>query len=195
MLRFFAHGSDDSQRIAFAGPRGPIEVAYLWTRDGGIEPAGTGPPPGSDQVAVVSFGPQDATLEVAGVRRRFHVTRAGQVLWVHSALGSVRLSVLDRLPVPTAAAERGSLLAPMPGNVVRVSAAAGDKVAAGQVVLVLEAMKMEHKIAAPTAGVLAELRVGPGAQVNAGDVLAVVTPDGAEPSTTDSDRHEEIHER
>jgi len=187
----FRNVRSQPQRIAFAGPGGPIEVAYQWSRDGGIEPAGTS----SGQVEVVSFGPEHATLDVAGVRHGFEVTRAGQVLWVHSAFGTVRLSMLDRLPAPTAAAERGSLLAPMPGNVVRVSAAAGDAVTAGQVVLVLEAMKMEHKIAAPTAGVLAELRVGPGAQVNAGDVLAVVTPDGAAAGSADPERHEQIHDR
>jgi len=192
----FRNVPSQPQRIAFTGPRGPIEVAYLWTRDGGIEPAGpAGAEPGADQVAVVSFGPDLVTLDVAGVRHRFDVTRAGQVLWLHSAFGSVRLSVLDRLPEPTAAAEPGSLLAPMPGSVVRVSAAAGATVAAGQVVLVIEAMKMEHKIAAPIAGLLAELRVGPGAQVNAGDLLAVVTPDGAAANSSDSDRHEEIHDR
>ena len=52
---------------------------------------------------------------------------------------------------------------------------------AGQLVLVLEAMKMEHQIAAPASGVLAELRVAHGAQVNAGDVLAIVATEESEP--------------
>ena len=89
----------------------------------------------------------------------------------------MRLTLLDRLPPPQLAAESGSLIAPMPGNVIRVAAAAGDRLAAGQPVLVIEAMKMEHTITAPAAGVLAELRVGTGQQVNGGDVLAIVTPD------------------
>ena len=74
--------------------------------------------------------------------------------------------------------ESGSLIAPMPGSVTRIAAGPGDRVVAGQLVLVLEAMKMEHQIVAPAGGVLAELRVGTGAQVNAGDVLAIVTADG-----------------
>ncbi len=96
------------------------------------------------------------------MRYRFGITRAGQDLWVDSPLGSVRLSLLDRLPAPERAAESGSLIAPMPGNVTKIAAVAGDPVTAGQLVLVIEAMKMEHQILAPTAGVLAELRVSPG---------------------------------
>jgi acetyl/propionyl-CoA carboxylase alpha subunit len=78
------------------------------------------------------------------------------------------------LPEPNRTAEAGSLIAPMPGSVSRLVAVPGDRVAAGQIVLTLEAMKMEHQITAPAAGVLAELRVGQGSQVNAGDVLAIV---------------------
>jgi biotin carboxyl carrier protein len=124
---------------------------------------------------VVAFSPEQVALEVSGVLHRFDVTRAGDHLWVGSPLGSVQLTVLDRLPVPQRAVESGSLIAPMPGNVTRVAAAQGARVAAGQTVLVLEAMKMEHTIAAPAAGVLTELRVGPGDQVNGGDVLAIVS--------------------
>ncbi len=164
------------QRTAFAGPRGPLEVRYRWTRTGGITPAPaetTGP-----ALAVAGFTPDLVTLEVGGVRYRFCITRAGDVAWVDSPLGSVRLTLLDRLPAPEASGEPGSLLAPMPGSVVRVSAAAGDHVTAGQVVVVLEAMKMEHQVSAPATGRLAELRVTSGAQVSAGDVLAIVIPDG-----------------
>jgi propionyl-CoA carboxylase alpha chain len=64
----------------------------------------------------------------------------------------------------------------MPGTVVRVAAALGDQVREGQVVAVLEAMKMEHRIVAPASGVVAELAVAQGQQVEAGAVLAVITP-------------------
>ncbi len=62
----------------------------------------------------------------------------------------------------------------MPGSVTRLAVAQGDSVTAGQVVLVIEAMKMEHLVSAPASGVLTELRVSHGAQVNAGDILAIV---------------------
>ena len=67
----------------------------------------------------------------------------------------------------------------MPGLVVRVGAAIGDSVTAGQPLIWLEAMKMEHTIAAPDSGVLTELNVQPGQQVDVGAVLArVETPEG-----------------
>jgi propionyl-CoA carboxylase alpha chain len=62
----------------------------------------------------------------------------------------------------------------MPGTVVAVHVQQGDQVEAGQPVLVLEAMKMQHTVRAPGAGTVAQLDVRPGAQVAAGEVLAVV---------------------
>ena len=67
----------------------------------------------------------------------------------------------------------------MPGSVVRVMVAPGDSVQARQPVLVIEAMKMEHEIVAPAAGVVTELRVAEGAQVETGAVLAVIEDDQA----------------
>ena len=166
------------QLTSFMGPRGTIDVRYSWTRTGIaiVDVASPGADPAGSDLTVVAFGPDEVTAEIAGVRHTFGVIRAGEGIWVSSALGSVRLTLLDRLPPPRLAAESGSLIAPMPGNVTRVAAAPGDRVAAGQPVLVIEAMKMEHTITAPAAGVLAELKVGPGQQVNGGDVLAIVTP-------------------
>lgn len=167
------------QRTAFVGPRGPIEVRYQWTRSGGIASVSTT----TADLTVLAFTTDLVTLEVDGVRCRFDITRAADVAWVDSPFGSVRLTVLDRLPPPAASDEPGSLLAPMPGGVARVAAAAGDLVTAGQVVVVLEAMKMEHQVCAPAAGVLAEVRVVAGAQVSTGDVLAIVIPDEADNKT------------
>ena len=157
------------QLTSFTGPRGRIDVRYYWTRTGiTIADADL-------RTDVVAFAPERVTLEVAGVRYGFALTRAGETIWVDSALGPVRLTLLERLPAPERVTESGSLIAPMPGSVTRIAAGPGDLVLAGQLVLVLEAMKMEHQIVAPASGVLAELRVGRGAQVNAGDVLAIVT--------------------
>ncbi|PNG19519.1 acetyl-CoA carboxylase biotin carboxyl carrier protein subunit, partial [Streptomyces cahuitamycinicus] len=70
----------------------------------------------------------------------------------------------------------GSLLAPMPGTVVRVAEGltAGTPVKAGEPLLWLEAMKMQHKVTAPVTGTLTDLRVAPGQQVEPGALLAVV---------------------
>ena len=68
------------------------------------------------------------------------------------------------------------LVAPMPGVVLAVEVALGDAVAAGEAVVTLEAMKMEHGVVAPIAGRLAELRIAAGDQVTRGQVLGVVEP-------------------
>jgi len=96
---------------------------------------------------------------------------------VDSALGSVALRPVPRFSDPATQVGAGSLLAPMPGTVARVGVSVGDQVAQGQPLLWLEAMKMEHVIAAPAAGIVAELPVTPGQQVEVGSVLAVVKPE------------------
>jgi biotin carboxyl carrier protein len=69
---------------------------------------------------------------------------------------------------------RQSVVATMPGRVVRVLVAVGDRVAAGQAVVVLEAMKMENEMRAPKEGVVREVRATPGAAIDAGAVLVVI---------------------
>jgi biotin carboxyl carrier protein len=69
---------------------------------------------------------------------------------------------------------RAQLSAQMPGRVVRVMVEAGQEVEAGQPVVVVEAMKMQNEMKSPKAGTVAEVRVAPGATVNAGDVLVVI---------------------
>jgi biotin carboxyl carrier protein len=113
-------------------------------------------------------------LEVGGVRRIIDVTQAGGTFYVDSVLGHSVVTEADRFPDPAAAAQAGSLLAPMPGTVVRVEAAVGDHVKAGAVILAIEAMKMEHAIRAPAPGIVTELPISVGTQVDSGSVLAVL---------------------
>jgi propionyl-CoA carboxylase alpha chain len=170
------------QRRSYDGPGGRVETAYLWGRDGFtvVDPSPDGDPAAdSGRLRVIAAAADHVLLEVSGVQHRFDVARAGGVVWVDSGLGAVALTPVERLPAPAVAGEPGSLLAPMPGTLVRAEVSSGDQVRAGQPVLVLEAMKMEHLILAPADGVLAELRVKPGTQVDAGDVLAIVTGEGA----------------
>ncbi|WP_170323013.1 acetyl-CoA carboxylase biotin carboxyl carrier protein subunit, partial [Acrocarpospora macrocephala] len=73
----------------------------------------------------------------------------------------------------------GTVRSPMPGTVLVVKAALGDRVQAGQPLLIVEAMKMEHTVTAPIAGTLAELPVRPGQQVTMDATLAAITPEEA----------------
>jgi propionyl-CoA carboxylase alpha chain len=88
--------------------------------------------------------------------------------------GAAVLTPVPRLPEPVEHVAPGSLLAPMPGSVLRVEVEPGDRVAKGTPILVLEAMKMEHAVTAPAAGVVATVHVEKGRQVDAGAVLAVI---------------------
>ena len=115
--------------------------------------------------------------QIDGVRRRYAVTRCGNQHYVDSSLGSTTLTELQRFPDPTTIVEAGSMLAPMPGSVVRIEVAEGAMVTAGTPIVVLEAMKMEHTVRAPADGVVATISVTSGQQVATGEVLAIVQGD------------------
>ena len=134
-----------------------------------------------DGVTVLEVSPTHARLEVDGVvtETRGHISSrappaAPREVWVDSPVRSARLREVPRFTDPADAVASGSLLAPMPGTVVAVKVEAGAEVAAGDVVLVLEAMKMQHTVTAPHDGTVTEINVEPGSQVASGEVLAVV---------------------
>lgn len=95
-------------------------------------------------------------LEVSGVRRTITVRTVDNVSYVGSALGSTTLVEVPRFPDPDSRNAPGSLLAPMPGTVVRIAVETGEHVTEGTPVVVLEAMKMEHTVAAPYDGTVAK---------------------------------------
>ena len=130
--------------------------------------------PHDPNVQLVSASPEEVVLADGGVASSYAVARFGADVYVDSARGPVHLVALPRFPEPGSAVEHGSLVAPMPGNVIRIGAEAGATVTAGQPLIWLEAMKMEHTITAPTDGVLAEINVQTGQQVEVGAVLARV---------------------
>jgi propionyl-CoA carboxylase alpha chain len=148
-------------------------VRYRFTRTGLHLPDDPG-------VSLVSATPTGVVLTDAGVATAFDVARYDTDINVDSPLGGVRFTVAPRFPEATSVVREGSLLAPMPGAVVRLGADLGDTVTAGQPLVWLEAMKMEHTITAPADGVLTQLPVAVGQQVEVGAVLArVEVPDSA----------------
>jgi propionyl-CoA carboxylase alpha chain len=157
-------------RARFDGPIAQHDVAWQHDRSG----LRTDP---SSDVRQVSATRESVVLDAAGVQREFSIARyGGAEVWIDSDLGAVRLTEVPRFTDPADQVAVGSLLAPMPGSVVRVAAAVGDTVHAGQPILWLEAMKMQHQINAPVDGVVTELAVTQGQQVDVGAVLAVVSP-------------------
>jgi len=114
----------------------------------------------------------DVDLQFSGERQRCTLVRRGETVHVFTPHGATQIVVVDQLAhAGDHQAEGGRLTAPMPGKVVSFSVRAGDKVAKGQALAVMEAMKMEHTIAAPTDGVVQELLYAPGDQVAEGAEL------------------------
>ncbi|MCB1265387.1 MAG: biotin/lipoyl-binding protein [Mycobacterium sp.] len=159
--------SGDQHKTFREGDAADHRVSYRFTRTGVSLPDDAA-------VTVDAVSPDEVVLAESGVATKFVVTRHGEQVYVDSARGSVALTALARFPEPGSVLEQGSLLAPMPGSVIRLGAALGDTVVAGQPLIWLEAMKMEHTINAPADGVLTQLEVTVGQQVEVGAVLARV---------------------
>ena len=127
----------------------------------------------------------DAELDVTvlnsiggGMRGTWQISRRGHDWYVTGPLtGSATLRERSRFPDPDAEAVEGGLVAPMPGKVLMVNVAEEDRVAAGQVLVVMEAMKMEHQITAPADGQVSEVLAAVGDQVDNGELLVVIAAD------------------
>lgn len=165
-----------------AAGRDPVEV-----RVRGLTPAAevrTGDGTEPVRAGLRTGGDGSVTLELGGVTHRFACAAAPDGTWLGRDGDVWHLVAHD--PVDAAlrggalAAGADALTAPMPGTVTVVKAAVGDRVAAGQSLLVVEAMKMEHVIAAPHAGTVAELDAVAGGTVAMDQVLAIVVPDDAQ---------------
>ncbi|MFJ9980677.1 acetyl/propionyl/methylcrotonyl-CoA carboxylase subunit alpha [Streptomyces cyaneofuscatus] len=149
------------------------EVAYRTPRTGTPEPYDA---PG---VRVLAATPDRVILELGDLTRHFSLTRDRDRVYVDTAGAAYTFTALPRFTDPATRTDPGSLLAPMPGTVVRLAEglAAGAAVEAGQPLIWLEAMKMEHRILAPASGTLTALHAAPGDQVEVGALLAVVQED------------------
>jgi acetyl/propionyl-CoA carboxylase alpha subunit len=152
-----------------------LRVEYRYTRTCVALPDDAG-------VRVVSATPDRVVLaDAGGVETPFDISRYGDQLYVDSPSGAVHLVAVPRFVEPGSTILAGSLVAQMPGVVARVGPQVGDVVSAGQPLLWLEAMKMEHTIVAPADGMLTELHVQQGTQVEVGTVLAIVNPVSVNP--------------
>ena len=153
------------------GEEATVDVRYRMRRDGAFV---------FDEGAVArvhAWTPDSIDVEIDGRRVRRRVTRAADRLLVQTPRGDVSFRVRPRFVPPGADGPAGGLVAPMPGKVIELRVAQGDRVGAGDTLVVLEAMKMEHPMRAPEAGRVSELFVAAGEQVENGALLLVVEPD------------------
>jgi propionyl-CoA carboxylase alpha chain len=171
---------------------GEVLVEYRALRDGTFEIRTNLTGDVARSGRVVASSEQGIDVEVDGRLLRARVTRAGRRVWCDAAGTSVELHELSRFPEGVEADEvAGGLAAPMPGKVTSVLASEGDVVTEGQLLVLVEAMKMEHRIVAPHAGLVAEIRARVDAQVESGDILVVIEPtpsEAADPAGTEAPR-------
>lgn len=177
-------------RPAGQGPDTELLLGALPAPDGGagqnpapptLEARGLGQSPSSTaRGRIVALAPDRLTVELNGVTHRFSHATSPEGIWLGRDADSWHVQTYDPVLASlqgAASAGADTLAAPMPGTVTIVKVAVGDKVTAGQSLLVVEAMKMEHVISAPHSGTVTELDVSPGTTVAMDQVLAVVTPD------------------
>ncbi|MFP5326285.1 MAG: biotin/lipoyl-containing protein, partial [Acidimicrobiia bacterium] len=163
-----------AQGVSFRTGGEEITVRYASRRDGSFQLD-------DGQLARVHSWREDAIdVEVGGRRTTYLIASAGDRLYVQAPETTVTLEVVPRFVAPGTAAVAGGTIAPMPGVVLDVRCAAGDRVEAGQTLVLLEAMKMEHPVKAHEAGTVTEVRVSKGDQVENGAVLVVIEGDDSE---------------
>jgi propionyl-CoA carboxylase alpha chain len=164
------------QRTSFEFDGTQIDVGWLGGRDGYVfvDVYGKVGEARTTSVERTHDGRWRVEVELDGATRAYDVTLDGQRVDIDCAAGHWALTRVPRFVDPADQVAEGSLLAPMPGSVIALRASTGESVTAGQAVVVIEAMKMQHTITAPHDGVVTEVPVTVGTQVAAGDVLAVV---------------------
>ncbi|WAP51051.1 biotin/lipoyl-binding protein [Arthrobacter sp. ATA002] len=190
------------------GARRPLTLTFAATAAGADDDVVTVGGSAPDTVVSINGGPhrrasllrdgERALVTLDGVVQPITLVpvpgTAHDTVWVAGAGYAAALRTRSRaelLAVERAAAGRAEgtadpvLRSPMPGTVTAVAVADGDRVTAGQPLLSVEAMKMEHQLTAPADGVVS-MNLQPGDQVKADQVLAVVTPDPAETPTADA---------
>lgn len=151
-----------------AGSEGPIDVAYRSARDGVFTLTS------GETVTVVDWQDGEVTIEIDRRRHTSRITRTGADLHVQIPGTTITLQQRPRFPLPGMELPTGGLVAPMPGAVIDVRCALGDQVAAGSILVVLEAMKMEHHITAPFDGTVSKLSVKVGDHVDNGQLLLAI---------------------
>jgi propionyl-CoA carboxylase alpha chain len=129
---------------------------------------------GKSAVETLAVGVEHLDALIEGVRYRFHIRQRGAEYYVRSTLGQRQVTRLPRFPEKTAGSQHQSANSPMPGQVLRILVAEGQKVKPGDGLVVLEAMKMEQTIKATIQGVVRAVLVQPAEVVAPGQMLVEI---------------------
>ncbi|MGI8492712.1 MAG: acetyl/propionyl/methylcrotonyl-CoA carboxylase subunit alpha [Acidimicrobiales bacterium] len=159
------------ERVTFRHREDEVAVEYRARRDGSFAVVA-----GEEQLSarVRAWDGRVLDVELAGRRHRGAPHHQGQTRWVEIDGTDIELVERSRLPEPESETIPGGLVAPMPGKVLAVEVAAGQHVDEGALLVIVEAMKMEHRVTAPHRGTVVEVRVATGDQVSGGDLLVVL---------------------
>jgi len=159
------------QRTSFSVDEETLEVAYSAARDGSFAVS-----IGDADYRVIVRIAGDGFLEadVDGRRVAAKLERRDATWYVHTSQGDIQLDELPRFTLPGADEFQGGLTAPMPGKVLATSVEVGSTVEKGQLLMVLEAMKMEHRITAPVDGTVTAVHANVGDQVGNGELLIML---------------------
>ena len=160
------------ERISYKfGKKDEVEVTYKRQRSGTFA---VHVDEQTMHVTCYASGEGNVDLDLDGRRLHFNVSPHADDWLIHSNHGDLCLTELPRYPSTDSDESGGGLTAPMPGSVLETQVAAGAKVAKGDLLVILEAMKMEHRITAPRDGVVESVHVNVGEQVENAQLLVTL---------------------
>jgi propionyl-CoA carboxylase alpha chain len=181
-LRFMSSGfrnsSMPSQQMVLVHGETEIVVNYQQLRDGSFE-VRIGEQAELRSATLLSSTSDRFEIRLDGIHASGYASKFGSRWCVDIPAGSLTLVEKSRFPEPDLADVEGGLTAPMPGKILAIEVVEGDSVSAGQLLVLMEAMKMEHQIAATFDGAVAEVRVAVGDQVDNGELLVIIVAEEA----------------
>ena len=182
--RFSSTRGEIDVRYRFDRTRACVDLVASWAR-GDADDASAGGDAATGGVAdrpvvhpeMLTASPTSVALRHLGVDLTYDIQIVGSEVYVDGPDGSSSFGRVPRFTLPGLLLIAGFLVAPLPGTIVRVGVAVGDRVETGETLVAIEAMKMEHEVRAGHAGVVAEVAVKPGDQVESGRLLVVLKED------------------
>ncbi|MBR81520.1 MAG: hypothetical protein CL444_06980 [Acidimicrobiaceae bacterium] len=169
----FRNSSMPSQQMLLLNDDREVQVNYRPRRDGSFE-VSIGDSEETKTARLISLDGDRFEIQLDDVRAAGHAVKFGNRWYVDIPAGSLNFVEKSRFPEPDSSDVEGGLTAPMPGKILAINISAGDSVETGQLLVLMEAMKMEHQIVAAFDGSVSEVRVAVGDQVDNGELLVVI---------------------